>query len=79
MNSAFSTTRFSVGQLAMGVSRMSVRHGHAKPRWKQPRPDLAGHAPGHGEKIYIFTNIATDEIVYSHTKVLNVRRGAQPT
>ncbi|KKA31050.1 hypothetical protein TD95_002957 [Thielaviopsis punctulata] len=72
MNAAFTASRFSIGQLGLGVSRTSVRFGHTKPRWKLPRPDLAGHAPGHGEKIYIFTNIATDEIVYSHTKVLNV-------
>ncbi|KAL5612792.1 hypothetical protein BROUX41_004124 [Berkeleyomyces rouxiae] len=70
--SAFSASRFSVGQLAIGVSRTSVRLGHIRPQWKQPRPDLSGHAPNHGEKIYIFTHIGTDEIVYSHTEVLDV-------
>ncbi|PHH55446.1 hypothetical protein CFIMG_000584RA [Ceratocystis fimbriata CBS 114723] len=67
--SAFPASRFSVGQLAL---RTGVRFGHIKPQWKQPRPDLAGHAPGHGEKIYFYTHIGTDEIVYSHTSVLNV-------
>jgi hypothetical protein len=36
-------------------------------------PELAGHPAGHGERIWIFDNVLSKQVVYSHTGVLDVR------
>ncbi|EJT72608.1 hypothetical protein GGTG_09468 [Gaeumannomyces tritici R3-111a-1] len=55
----------SLLRLCAGLSRISVRHGSHLARYKQPRPELAGFEPGHGEKIWVFNHITTNQIVYS--------------
>lgn len=63
----------TVDRLAVGVSRISVRHGHYKPRYRQPKPEMTGYPEGHGEKIWIFSNVRSKQVVYSHDRVLDVR------
>lgn len=41
-------------------------------RYRQPKPELTNFAEGHGEQIWIFNHIVTNQIVYSHTPVLRV-------
>ncbi|CAK7227947.1 hypothetical protein SBRCBS47491_006738 [Sporothrix bragantina] len=43
-------------------------------RYRQPRPDLTKFPEGHGEQIWIFNHIVTNQIVYSHTPVLRNNR-----
>lgn len=63
----------TVDRLAVGVSRISVRHGHYKPRYRKPQPEMTGYPEGHGEKIWIFSNVRSKQVVYSHDRVLDVR------
>ncbi len=74
MNAVPLTRPRLLDQLAIGISRITVRHGHWKPRYKKPQPELTGYAPDHGEKIYIFNHVRSQQVVYSHSPVLNVRR-----
>ncbi|CAK7274648.1 hypothetical protein SEPCBS57363_006271 [Sporothrix epigloea] len=43
-------------------------------RYRQPKPELTNFAEGHGEQIWIFNHIVTNQIVYSHTPVLRNNR-----
>ncbi|CAK7217566.1 hypothetical protein SCUCBS95973_003198 [Sporothrix curviconia] len=46
---------------------------HTK-RYRQPKPELTKFPEGHGEQIWIFNHIVTNQIVYSHTPVLRNNR-----
>ncbi|SPO02750.1 uncharacterized protein DNG_05425 [Cephalotrichum gorgonifer] len=67
----------TVDQLAIGISRISVRHGHWKPRYRKPQPELTGYPEGHGEKIWVFNELRSKLVVYSHTPVLDVYKAHQ--
>ncbi|CAK7274035.1 hypothetical protein SEPCBS119000_005962 [Sporothrix epigloea] len=43
-------------------------------RYRQPKPELTKFAEGHGEQIWIFNHIVTNQIVYSHTPILRNNR-----
>ncbi|CAK7204942.1 hypothetical protein SEUCBS139899_007704 [Sporothrix eucalyptigena] len=43
-------------------------------RYRQPKPELTKFPEGHGEQIWIFNHIVTNQIVYSHTPVLRNNR-----
>ncbi|KAJ2906688.1 uncharacterized protein MKZ38_000424 [Zalerion maritima] len=59
-------------QLSIGVSRTSIRLGSTRRRWKRPRPDLTGFEPGWGEKIWIWREMHTNHVVYSHGEQMKV-------
>ncbi|KAL8388593.1 hypothetical protein RB595_009084 [Gaeumannomyces hyphopodioides] len=61
----------SLLRLCAGLSRVSVRHGSHLARYKKPRPEDAGFKPGHGEKIWVFNHVTTNQIVYSTKPVLD--------
>ena len=42
-------------------------------RYRQPKPELTKFSEGHGEQIWVYNNIVTNQVVYSHTPVLRVR------
>lgn len=63
-----------VGRLSIGISRVSIRHGHATPRFRPARPELTGFEPGHGERIWIFNNIESNQVIYSHGPAMDVRK-----
>ena len=62
-----------VGRLSIGISRVSIRHGHTKPKFKRYQPELTGFEPGHGERIWVFNNLESNQVVYSHGPVMDVR------
>ena len=62
-----------IDRLAAGVSRISVRHGSSRPRYRKPKPELTGYPEGHGEKIWLFSNVRSKQVAYSHSDVLDVR------
>jgi len=62
------------GRLAIGVSRTSIRPGSTFKRYKKPQPELTHWEPGHGEQIWIFNHIVSDQIIYSHKPAMDVRR-----
>lgn len=41
-------------------------------RYKEPKPDLTKFPEGHGEQIWIYNHIVTNQVVYSHSPVLRV-------
>ncbi|KAI3394165.1 hypothetical protein diail_3175 [Diaporthe ilicicola] len=53
-------------RLSIGVSRVSIRHGHTVPKRKQPRPELTGFRRGLGEQIWVHHHIAQGMIIYTH-------------
>lgn len=53
---------------------MSIRQGHYKSRFRQPQPELSGYAEGHGERIWVFHQVRTHQIVYSHSHVLDAHK-----
>ncbi|KAJ9154873.1 hypothetical protein NKR23_g2282 [Pleurostoma richardsiae] len=63
-----------VERLSIGVSRISIRQSHTRPRWTKARPELTGFEPGHGERIWVFNHVGTNQIVYSHKNVMNSNR-----
>lgn len=62
----------SLLRLSAGLSRVTVRHGSHLARYKKPQPEKSGFWPGHGEKIWVFNNIVTGQVVYSTRPVLDV-------
>ncbi|KLU84259.1 hypothetical protein MAPG_03304 [Magnaporthiopsis poae ATCC 64411] len=66
--------RASLLRLSAGLSRVSVRHGSHLARYKKPQPEKSGFWPGHGEKIWVFNNIVTGQVVYSTKPVLDSNR-----
>lgn len=63
----------TLDRLAAGVSRISVRHSSGRAPYRKPAPELTGYPEGHGEKIWIFSNVRSKQVAYSHTAVLDVR------
>lgn len=63
-----------VGRLSIGISRVSIRHGHATPRFRPARPELTGFEPGHGERIWVFNNIESNQVIYSHGPAMDSNR-----
>ncbi|KIH92152.1 hypothetical protein SPBR_03089 [Sporothrix brasiliensis 5110] len=43
-------------------------------RYRQPKPELTKFPEGHGEQIWVYNNIVTNQVVYSHTPVLRSNR-----
>jgi hypothetical protein len=73
MSAAPLTRPSVVAQLSAGVSRITVRYGHWRPRYRKPQPELTGYSEGHGEQIWLFDNVRSKQVVYSHSPVLDVR------
>ncbi|WQF75525.1 Putative large ribosomal subunit protein mL67 [Colletotrichum destructivum] len=71
MNSV-SVFRFS--QLSFGVARTSIRHGHTRSRRRAPQPELTNFEPGHGEQIWVYSHLTSNQVIYSHTKQLDSNR-----
>ncbi|KAJ0160311.1 hypothetical protein CTA2_8189 [Colletotrichum tanaceti] len=75
MNSV-SVFRFS--QLSFGVSRTSIRHGHflrSRHRaHRAPQLELTNFEPGHGEQIWVYSHLTSNQVIYSHTKQLDSNR-----
>lgn len=69
----------TVDRLVAGVSRISVRHSSGRPRYRKPQPELTGFPEGHGEKIFVFSEVRSKMVAYSHSPVLNVRRVPGPS
>lgn len=74
-SSPFRSLTAQLGRLAVSsvsVARTSVRLGSSTRRSRRERvePDFL---PGHGEKIWLFTNFITGQTVYSHNPVPKVR------
>lgn len=72
MNSSPASVVGILDRLSIGVSRISIRHGHTKPKAKRPQPELTGFRVGLGEKIWVHNHIATGMIIYSHDAKLKV-------
>lgn len=68
----------TLDRLAVCVSRISVRHSSGRPRYRKPKPELTGYPEGHGEKIFIFSNVRSKQVAYSHFPVLDVRCPRHP-
>lgn len=51
---------------------LGLRAASTLKRRRQPRPELTKFPEGHGEQIWIFNHIMTNQVVYSHTPVLRV-------
>ncbi|KUI58793.1 hypothetical protein VP1G_06068 [Cytospora mali] len=66
MNSSPASIVGILDRLSIGVSRISIRHGHTKPKVKKPQPELTGFKAGLGERIWVHNHIVTGMIVYSH-------------
>ncbi|KAL1897664.1 hypothetical protein Sste5346_003972 [Sporothrix stenoceras] len=43
-------------------------------RYKQPKPELTKFPEGHGEQIWIYNHIVTNQVVYSHSPTLRQNR-----
>lgn len=43
------------------------------PRRRVPKPELSNFAPGHGEQIWVWSHLIHNQVVYSHTKAMDVR------
>lgn len=67
---------FRFSQLSVSVSKTTVRHGSVLPRRRTPKPELSNFKPGHGEQIWVWHHVNTEQVVYSHTKNLDVRQTA---
>lgn len=78
MNSSPASVVGILDRLSIGVSRISIRHGHTKPRTKTPQPQLTGFKGGLGEKIWVHNHIVTGMIIYSHDAQLKVGYLAYP-
>jgi len=37
------------------------------------RPELTGFNPGHGEQIWVFNHLTTDQVILSHEPAMDVR------
>ena len=59
-------------RLSIGVSRVSIRHGHTKSKARKPQPELTGFKAGLGERIWVHNHIATGMIIYTHDAQLKV-------
>ncbi|KAK1599062.1 transcriptional regulation of mitochondrial recombination-domain-containing protein [Colletotrichum navitas] len=66
------TFRFS--QLSFGVARTSIRHGHTRSRRRTPQPELTNFEPGHGEQIWVYSHLTSNQVIYSHSKQLDSNR-----
>ena len=55
-----------------------MRHSSGRPRYRKPKPELTGYPEGHGEKIFIFSNVRSKQVAYSHFPVLDVRCPRHP-
>lgn len=64
---------FRISQLAVSVSKTTVRHGSILPRRRVPKPELSNFAPGHGEQIWVWSHLIHNQVVYSHTRAMDVR------
>ncbi|OLN87822.1 hypothetical protein CCHL11_00530 [Colletotrichum chlorophyti] len=65
---------FRLSQLSIGVSRTSIRHGSTLPRRRVPQPELTKFEPGHGEQIWVYSHLTSNQIIYSHSKQLDSNR-----
>ncbi|PKS12953.1 hypothetical protein jhhlp_000294 [Lomentospora prolificans] len=63
-----------LSQLTFGFSRISIRQGHYKARFRKPKPELTGYTEDHGEKIWVFHEVRSKQIVYSHSNVMNAHK-----
>lgn len=63
----------TVDRLAACVSRITVRYGSSRPRYRKRNYEMTGYPEGHGEKIWIFSNVRSKQVAYSHFPVLDVR------
>ncbi|KUI64832.1 hypothetical protein VM1G_00451 [Cytospora mali] len=70
MNSSPASIVGILDRLSIGVSRISIRHGHTMPKIKKPQPELTGFKAGLGERIWVHNHIVTGMIVYSHNAKL---------
>ncbi|KAL0930974.1 mitochondrial 54S ribosomal protein mL67 [Colletotrichum truncatum] len=65
---------FRFSQLSFGVSRTSIRHGHVQSRRRVPQPELTKFPEGHGEQIWVWSHLTSNQVIYSHTKQLDSNR-----
>ncbi|GKT95546.1 LOW QUALITY PROTEIN: hypothetical protein Ct61P_13396 [Colletotrichum tofieldiae] len=65
---------FRFSQLSFGVARTSIRHGHTRSRRRTPQPELANFEPGHGERIWVYSHLTSNQVIYSHSKQLDSNR-----
>ncbi|KAM0284386.1 hypothetical protein ACHAQH_001962 [Verticillium albo-atrum] len=70
MNSA-PIFRFSQLSLSAGIARTTLRNGHTWSRRRTAKPELSNFAPGHGEQIWVWHNVTSHQIIYSHTQHLD--------
>lgn len=64
---------FRFSKLSFGVARTSIRHGHTRSRRRTPQHELTNFEPGHGEQIWVWSHLTSNQVIYSHTKQLEVR------
>ncbi|WYZ40088.1 hypothetical protein EsH8_IV_000429 [Colletotrichum jinshuiense] len=65
---------FRFSQLSIGVARTSIRHGHTRTRRRTPQPELTNFQPGHGEQIWVYSHLTSNQVIYSHSKQLEANR-----
>lgn len=59
-----------LGRLSVSIARTSVRQASSKKKRREKIPP--NFPPGHGEKIWIYSNFVNGQTVYSHDPVLKV-------
>ncbi|KXH69332.1 hypothetical protein CSAL01_07743 [Colletotrichum salicis] len=65
---------FRFSKLSFGVARTSIRHGHTRSRRRTPQHELTNFEPGHGEQIWVWSHLTSNQVIYSHTKQLESHR-----
>ncbi|EFX00148.1 hypothetical protein CMQ_7150 [Grosmannia clavigera kw1407] len=66
--------RPTVTMAASATSFLGARAASTFKRFHRPNMELTKFPDGHGEQIWIFDNIATNQVVYSHTPILRNNR-----